>query len=440
LFYKILYAFYPFGKREKVLAFYKGLIETNEISFLLDLLNDYHKEDIIKYVNQSKDEKKDDETWWHRSMRNQKKSIKKTVSIYWLKFARTVAPWSRTNRKLYANIVLYNVINDPAFVELAANQRPYLFFEIFASFKELKRRAYPDELINRYLVELLKQKNFWLIKELKECERFDSGQPEGFFEENKILASLFADLGVSDVNEIWRPFGEAAHEEIDEERLKGLNGVLYNEFTDEKALWNFKTFIAIKFFEYLIVEAVIKKHEGTHFWLYYYERITEAILDTFSKHNVEPEVAMKSIYYKFIDIMLSNVFRWLDLANQTEDQWRYHDILSCLGGMVHDISRNPHVDDKTKIALVDRMLNVYCNLDENSQTDSLRAKFEEVLLRPSMLTDGSSPYYIYFEQAWKDFDTIPYRIMGPQEGDYGYFSRLKDKVIIPLGLDPDEPY
>ncbi len=436
--YKILYAFYPYAKREAVLSFYKKLIETNELSFLLDLIEEYHKKDIIAYINGAK-EVKTDETWWHRSMRENNPTILQKGKVCWMKFIRTIAPWASSNRKLYGNLVLYNVLNDPAFVTLAASQRPYLFFEIFGVFKEVKRHAFPDDLINRYLVELIRHKNFWLVKELKECERFDRGQPEQFFEENKIISSLFSDLNVSDVNEVWRPFGEAAHEEIDAERLKGLESKLYEEFRGEQFLWEFKTFICIKFFEYLIVEAILKKYKGTHFWLHYYERITEAILNTFEEHDPFPEAATKSIYFKFIDIMLSIIFHWLDLSNREEDDSRFHDLLRCLGGMVYYITSNPYVDDEIKVGLIDRIFNFYCNMDENSQSDAMRTKLDEILLRPSMLYKTTDPYGKYVGMAWKKFDTVPHRINLSGQ-DYDYFKRLKDNVIIPWGLDPDEPY
>ncbi len=437
LFYKILYSFYPYGKRNQVLRFYKKLIEINEVSFLLDLIDDFHKQDIIDYINSSKGyDTEDGESYFLRGRR--KKTVKEWVALTWLKFVYRIAPWSRANRKLYGNLVLFNIINDPIFVELAANQRPYLFFEIFASFKKSKRDSFPDDLINRYLVQLLKNKNFWLIKELKECQRFDSGQPEHFFENNKILASLFADLTVSDVNEIWKPFGESAHEELDLESLKDGDSVFYNEFTDEKLLWECKTYIAIEFFKYLIIEAIQRKYEGSHFWLHYYSGLTEKITGTFDKHGVLQKVKMKSVYYKFIEEMENNILWWLDTSNKEDDAMRFYDVILCLGSMLHAISKCNSIDDKSKVGFIGRILYFYCSLTENTHSETMRTELDKILKKPSMLTAHDSPYFALIAKAWADFDTVPH--VSSTGGEYAYFTRLKNNVIIPLGLDPNQPY
>lgn len=68
LFYKVWYAFYPFSKIDSVCKYYEQLIENNEISFLLDLIEKHHKYDIIKLISQSKDTTTNT-NWWQRQFK-----------------------------------------------------------------------------------------------------------------------------------------------------------------------------------------------------------------------------------------------------------------------------------------------------------------------------------------------------------------------------------
>ena len=54
-FFKIWASFYTYPKYPKVLEFYRRLIEINEVSFLMDLIDRYHKKDIINYVHSAED-------------------------------------------------------------------------------------------------------------------------------------------------------------------------------------------------------------------------------------------------------------------------------------------------------------------------------------------------------------------------------------------------
>jgi len=435
-FYKIWYSFYPNAKRKNVIKFYSQLIENNETSFLLDLIDRYHKNDIILLIEKTNDYNPNG-NWWEQ--RFHQDTFKEKLNKLYVGIVQFIFPNSWFNRRAYGISVLHGIINDPAFIVLASNQRPYLFAEIFAHFKEVKRDGFPDELINSYLSELVQHKNFWLKKELKQSQDNDFGQPEWFHDENRILSSLLLDLSVADVNEIWRPFGETAVNEIEEERTKGYDSKMFQEFRDVQFLWDYKVYFSIQFFKILIIEAIINKYLKSHFWLYYYRSITDAILTTFKKFPPDDFEDVETVYHSFINLMVDNLLLWLRISNNKEDGSFYINTLDCLGSLLLSICNSPYYSTEKKIGYIDRLFNLYCHLERNSETENLRSKIGDKIVKPSILIKEWDFYYECVATAWKKFDKIPHiarAIAGDR--DYDYFKQFKQQVIIPLGLNPDE--
>ena len=75
---------------------------------------------------------------------------------------------------------------------------------------------------------------------------------------------MIQDVSVADVNEIWRPFGEEAIKEIENEKNFGLESRLYQQYRNDDLLWEYKVFISIKFFNILVTESIVQKYSGTH--------------------------------------------------------------------------------------------------------------------------------------------------------------------------------
>ncbi|MBS1773934.1 MAG: hypothetical protein JST82_13835 [Bacteroidetes bacterium] len=429
--YKIWAPYFFYSKCEKLLVFYRQQIENNNISFLIELLEKYHKGDIIRYIDRSKDFV-EDRDWWERRL--VQRTFREKAKERWEKGVLALFPFSPLSRRMYAQTILSNIIADPAFVSLAANEHPYFFADLFKHFKPAKRDAFPRELIQSYFRELLAAKNFWLKKELIDSEKHDSGQPGWFFKDNRILSALFMDLGVADINNVWIPFGEAAVNEINEERFKGLASKLFQGFINEQILWEFKTYYAVQFLKFLLIEAIIKGYTDSHFWLYYYDRITENILKTFDTtppDNFEREIAN---YHQLVEIMVDNLLLWLKLSNERAHPGIYVDIIRCLGSMLEDITRSPYYGDRRKLQILDTLLSRYCRLQENAQTDQVKTVLENMLRQPSATMDNNHPYFGYMATVWQQFDKIPHRINGQ---DRPYFARLKANVITPLGLNPN---
>lgn len=434
--YKILFSFYPMYQQGKVLRYYQQLIENNDSSFLMDLIERYHKKDIISLVQESPDESNDQKDFFVR--RFKKISFKERLSTQRKLLVRTLFPSSKLNRYGYAGGVLNGIINDPAFVEITANQRPYFFPDIFHVFTKKKRGSFPSELVNSYFRELLKHRNFWLRKEIKKSEDNDYGQPEWFFDENRILSSVLFDLSVADENEIWQSFGDEAVREIQNEKLLGYNSKMFNPHRDTEDLRIFITHDAIQFFKILIVEAIKKDIDDCHFWLHYYAIIVDTILETYEQFPPKDIDNDNSILNQFIDEIISNIFLWLRILNEKNKRIFLINILMSFGNMVDSLTKSLHYSEKNKIQLLDRVLSYYCNLHENESTQAFREKLEDLLLKPCNLTKDGDQYYTIVAKAWSKFDKIPHRgLRSDGTSDYDYFQQLKTKVIIPLGLDPN---
>ena len=434
MFSKIWYSFYPKGKRELVIKYYKGLIETNEIFMLLDLIERYHSKDIVDGINTSEDySSKPPQYFTFEEL--QKKPLKTQLHEGIKNIWGKIYNHSKYNRQEYALLVLYNIVNTPAFIALSASNRPYFFANLFSNFKMAKRDSFPRDLVNLYLNELIKSKNFWLIKELKESDGYDNGLPKDFFPENRIIGSLIQDVSVAHANEIWRPFGERAIKEIESENSLGNNSRLYQKHRDSELVWEYEMYISIKFFNILVIESIVKKYTESHFFLHYYWHFTDKILINFQSSPPPNFEEQDSFYHRFIIAMNENILNWLDLANKYETD-RYYDIIGCLGFQLRDLIRSPFWGENRKIELIENILDFYCNVETKSQTDNIRTELEKILLNPDLTREGS-PYCKYVGEAWTNFDKVPHYAYGLKT-EMEYFTRLKNNVITPLGLDPNE--
>jgi len=433
-FYKIQFSYYHYSKKENVIKFYKTLIEKNEILFLLDLIERYHKEDIINSFRGTKknDEEENDEDFLFENDEDTENLTKKfKVKIIYI--YRTYYPFScfsRYNKKSYAISVLNIIINDPSFIVLASNLRPYFFAEIFKEFNKDKKNSFPVGLLNSFLSELLQNKNFWLEKELKESEKHEDGQPKWFYNENKILSVLLQDLSVSDINEIWFPFSTVAIAEIEEERSKGYESKMFLEYIDKNTLWQFKTTYTIQLFKILIIETIIKKYD-CHFFLSYYNSITDAILKTFEKYPPKDFEKTESNYHKYIELMKDNMFLWLDISIKKNDDFLYENILNSLGNMIHSICSSPYYGEERLNSIIKKVLVKYCSLKLNSQTIRIMQKLDEIILKPTKWTDDNHPYYLSLKKVWDEFNQTPYQ---NNLGDNDNLKQLKTNIIIPLNI------
>jgi len=299
---------------------------------------------------------------------------------------------------------------------------------VIKEFTKNKKRVFPDDTIKLYLEDLIKNNNYWLIKEMKIATNNSFGQPEWFFSENRILSALWNDLSLADENAVWQPFADAAFDELEKEELNPLTSYLIENFRDEKFLWSSRTFLYIKFEYYLVIEGIKRNYESSHFFLHYYWLITDKLIHVLDKTGIIQTEEKTGV--ELIDRIFDYLLDWLEMSNKENNSWIYHNILDAIGNDIHYIVESKSIEDKFKIKCVNRLLTEYCHLREPSNIEAIRDKFDEILIKPSLLTSTNS-YDIILAKAWKQFDKIPHHTY---LGDYDYFKRLKDNVIISKGL------
>jgi hypothetical protein len=431
--HKIYYSFYPNNRAPLVVAYYNQEIENSEISFVFNPLSRYHHADIIRYIQDGP--AYNPEIPWHErfagpTTRHQRWEAR-------LRSARAVlftSSWA--NRREYARAVLDSVIATPAFLALASPLRPYFFPGIFRQFRLVNRDRFPRDTINPYLEQLIAHRNFWLEKELKESADNAPTQPDWFFENNSILAALWQDLSVADVNEVWRPFGDAALGELRAERAKGLDSDLFTSDKGEEDEWKIRTHWSIQFFYSMVNQAIVTGYTESHFWLYYYDRMVESIVNILDEYLAPDQPRQNVVYDTLMEEIKRNLFSWLDSANRHRHPGLYHDILDCIGNCLYWVTSSSSYGEERILEWLGSLFFHYCHLENNAYTDALRTKYETVMRHPSLLSEPDDAYFGYLADAWRRFDKIPHRAPG-RGVEYPYFARLKENVIIPMGMDPN---
>ncbi|RYE38353.1 MAG: hypothetical protein EOP48_27230 [Sphingobacteriales bacterium] len=140
------------------------------------------------------------------------------------------------------------------------------------------------------------------------------------------------------------------------------------------------------------------------------------------------------MYHELIDKIVSKAFHWLYLCDKYEHPGMFHDVLNCIGNIIHEICECKSISEKVKVGIVDRLLSFYCRNEEKSQSKAIRSKIAEKLLTPAMSSKSTDAFYYIIQIAWEKFDKIPYQHAGQ---DLPNLQQLKEQVIIPLGLNPD---
>lgn len=413
-FYKIKNSFYAYSNGPAVFKFYQKLIE-NDIPFLLELIEIYHKKDIIKYLKTFNEDERTDllgeiviATKWQRFNKILLKVIAYSIPI------------STVNRKNFARSVLLSIMNDPSFMVLAANKQPTLFAEMYRYFNEQTRHGFPQEFVKNYFKQLLIERNFWLIKELKESQNHSFGQPDWFFELNPILGNLLFDLEVAKVNEVWQPFGDAALEELRRERQFGYESQLFSEFIDNQFLWEYRTYQTVQFFYILMIQAIVKNYRY-HFWIQYYSIIVKEIAQTLERYKSN----IDTIYSKILQYIINNLIHFTEEANKKSNKNIYTQIISTLGQSIDFATRSAVLSEKKDREIVNSFLLLYCNLQENDLTGSYRDELEKV--NNNILSGENTRYRSILKRVWEnDFDKVKHTSF---DEDAPYFTRLKQNLI-----------
>ncbi|QLH33507.1 MAG: hypothetical protein HWD62_14735 [Cyclobacteriaceae bacterium] len=120
---------------------------------------------------------------------------------------------------IYASNVFGRIIINDSFIDGVANNNPYLFSVLIAEMSN--REVKDDEFVNRFLKQLMINKNGNLFREIKNNQNLGQFDAYAIEESRPILFALFNDVKVASVNQAWRVSGNKLYLNL-KKKQKGL--------------------------------------------------------------------------------------------------------------------------------------------------------------------------------------------------------------------------
>ena len=437
--WKVWFSFFPLYKREKVVAFYLKQIENSETQFLFDLIERYHKMDIINHLGREQKKKEDDNSRLPPGLRKtpvNEKIKSKIKGIY-----AHICPDSGSNKDIYAGLILTRILVNPVLIQNGSSYRPYLYADIIRKLNANIRKYSTKYMVYQFLKNLVENKSFWLKIELEKAGNFDSGQNESFISENRILGAFFDDLSVANHYQIWLPFYDQAKEELNEEREKGINSKLFYEALSDGGLWwEFKTHYFIEFMNYLFNENVVRNYSGGHFHIHIHAVIIKEIMETLNRYN---NGSKKNTYYQIIVcIILDNHLNWLIRSHEKSTNKRYLNIIRSLGRCLDEIFKfhtylqnDPTIREclKSKINI---LIGQYLDMEDNNNSEEIMQGIEKLFTNKGHIPMSNHDEFVsLLKEVWREFDQVPYIAGLPRQANHEEFDRFKENVLRPLGIE-----
>jgi hypothetical protein len=422
LFYRVYYGFFPSQNREKLISYYKNQILKGEFSFLVGLIERYHKNDISKYLEL-----------------DSKNEVNPPILAFEEKaYEKELLKIITSNRLKIANNVYYEIIIDNTFIDNTVNTHPYLFADFICHLNT--QRTSDEDFVYHYLSILIENNNYHLIRELRHNQNYNRHHRYNLPEENKILRSLFLDCNVANYNYAWQPFGQLTCKYLEQEAEKNYSP-LKNKYREREKdeLWSLRIYQAIWFFDIMVRES-IGQSIPWHMWLFYFRHFTDLLIEVIPDQNdydsdsEHPSYAHYMIYKQF-NVMLE----WLRVAHELNTDSRVIDTIRCLGWCVNSICQadDAKISAEFKRRQVERILTSYFNFSDspdNIASTTAREWFERLFLNPKGVDYGvpirTTEYLHTLQDAWDHFDKIPYQ----HHEDNGSIEQFVTNVITPLGL------
>ncbi|MBK9284374.1 MAG: hypothetical protein IPM51_08630 [Sphingobacteriaceae bacterium] len=391
LIYKVFFALFPAENKSKVIAYYNSLLFNEEHLNIITLYEKYHKADLLKHLSDNN---------------------------------------VRSNNIIYANNIYFEIISRDDFIEKTASLRPYFFNDIVELFKE--RSFTNEEVISTYLKTLLRNKNQFLFREIKNNQNYGEG---GFQyrlpSENKILNSLLTDLDVIENNLVWKPFGECAIEELKFEKQNGFLS-LFNKAYDEKdILWSTVTFNSIWFFDIMVRKAIVEQKES-HFWLHYYRYFVDLLIeliDINEINEIDQEAEFPTNAHYIIYEVISNTRDWIKYCNENNNDVHSYEASKCLGGCVKAVCESEKLTQKFKSYITEISIGLYFKSYYKRDQNRCNSFMVDSYIQPGLM-DPTPEYKSAFLAAWGEFDKVPYQIQGRRE----LLRSFEQNVINPLQI------
>lgn len=376
LLWKIYSAIFPLDNREKLLNYYENQILKGNFSFLANLIEKYHLDQVVEYIKTVKNIQISNPTGlWHFDQQEYLTEYENKIN---------------TTELIYGNNLLFRIIKNEEFVIKVSNAYPYFFTRIIS---EMDNKEVKDaDFTNLFLKSLIIAKNKQFFNEIRNNQnatKFDTYQIE---KQRPILYSLFNNIKVAELNEVWRAVGEQAILEMEEEAKKPFSPLREaNREQDKDTIWSYRMQNAIWFFDIMIRQA-IKEDITYHMWLFYYWYFIKSIMKNISEVNdYEPQSVIPSRNHEFLESIISKSCDWIKVVIKSKKTSISKSITTCMGKCVYEIAISNKLNDKTKHYLIDWQWKTIITLWGVDGTEEILEKivndYFEALSKPIMGLD-----------------------------------------------------
>jgi len=420
--YKANWGFYKYGKYHDVDEYYKSLLFNGEISYLLDLIERYHLSDIKRYLNLREQESKKipEKISWRQKEPTLVEKIKSKISLL---FSILFSGY-KANRLNYARSVLFEIINNPQFLNQAVKIRPYFFAGIQYHFKGIKKHTNLEHFNANFMRILVFEKNYWLIHELKEFAYSGDGLPI-LDKSNIILSSLLKDLSASDNTTVYNALRDAALQELHEESQKERS-IFLNEHKDDEQLWQSSVYIAT-YIHFLIVEEAIRINYKYHFWVHHLRRITEELIAFCDERCGNKK--QECIYHEIIRKIIVQL-RYLTCKCFSYENEIYLDVIKTFSKSLYAVVESLSVSDEMKIKCVSEFFFTYFDsYNEEDYSNRLRQEMISAIKKPTLdLMPNLVNFNNFILTSWNIFDKLPYDGSSINDGVHPGYLLLKNHL------------
>lgn len=333
--WKMLWAYFPKRNRPKVITYYEYLLIKN-IDFLAELIEQYHKNDIIQYLKATRNIEYPNILIEEIAMQVYNKRYNKATKSKHIKYGSSV--WGRI------------VLND-VFIDSIVNKNPYFFSDIIQELNTTEAKN-PD-FVNHFLKILTRDKNSLFFREIRNNANEDELGGYRIEKERPILYALFHDAVIASLNEAWRGIGEQALLEMEKETTKTYSPLRSKENEqDEDTIWGYRITNAISYFD-IMVRCAIIQHIKDHMWMFYYAYFLKCIIanmESLSSREADKNRITRNFH--LIEIIFVNMMDWKKVCIESNNFHMITDICSCMGQCLVELAITDKLRDEDKKYLI----------------------------------------------------------------------------------------
>ncbi|WP_408956127.1 hypothetical protein [Natroniella sp. ANB-PHB2] len=283
------------------------------------------------------------------------------------------------------NSLFSDLLKNNLFISKLIKESPYLGAKIINS--NIKTRL-KKEFVEDFLKELLLDNESVLYTQIKNNQNLYQLSRYRIYSENYLLYALFSNIKIANELEVWKPIGEGAIEYIQNTN----NNVEKSFVVDyEEKCFESPVFVAIRFFDIMVKEALVNNFSST-MHLHYYHHFTDNIVKNI-EYPDEKKGEFANLYEYYLYVIFDNYRNWIKFIFQNDVDYKIslkrvnneyeggniikNSIISMTESM--DSIANSKIREKFKKYLFNISIKLYCDLmlDFNEQAE----KYGQVLLR-----------------------------------------------------------